>query len=343
MRLPIFSENTQHGGATALIHHAIKKGIHFFDVGTFYCHDQCEKIFGTATGSLHRRNLVISGKNSTHQDHRTDWLQQLQHSLSLFRRKYFDLYLIHYLKLDTWKSHFIEKGIIDQIQYARRRGLFRHLGFSSHDTPDNVCELIDTGYFGAVQLPYNLLQRDYEKTMQYGFRQGLGIIVMNPLAGGALAKYHFFKDAAIHDEKQKPAAIALNYVLSQPFVHTVLSGMESEKIMDENIPTVHSDRYDSREIERLKNMISHEKRRIFVPCTSCGYCLPCTQGIPVPDVIRIYNNYAILKGQPFFNRDYSELRITPECCIGCEVCVDRCPHGIAIPDIMEKAVQLFRN
>jgi len=344
MRLPIARINPNFTKAMALIKYALEKGINFFDVGTFYCHYHCEEAFGLATRGLSRKQLVVSGKNSSHQTQNVDWLTQLRNSLALFHRKYFDIYFIHYLKLEQWESHFLENGIIDEIRHAKDRGLFRHLGFSSHDKPENVRKLIDTRLFDAVILPFNLMQRTYEKTMEYAHSQGLGVIVMNPLAGGILAKSKLFDvDSEYLDTQDTPADLALNYVLSQPFVDSVLSGMESKAIIDENIRTVHKNRFRTLEINQLSQTISREKSNNYVACTSCNYCLPCTQGIDIPEVIRIYNEYSSVKGQSFFQRDYSILSVTADCCIQCRTCEDNCPQNIPIPEIMDKADQLLKG
>ena len=344
MRLPIRSRNPDFTRSITLINHAMQKGINFFDVGTFYCHHRCETAFGKATRGLSRRRFIVSGKNSSHQTRDIGWLTQLKKSLSLFYRKHFDLYFIHDLRLETWKSYFIGEGILEQIRHARDRGLILHLGFSSHDSPENVRALIDTGFFEAVILPFNLLQQDYEETMDHAHHEGIGMIVMNPLAGGILAKASLLDDdSTLGFKTGTPVELALNFVLSQPFVHTVLSGMESETEIDENCGIVENRRFSRTELDQIKRQISHEKKKRIIPCTSCGYCLPCPQGIDIPEIMRIFNAYSLLKGRSFFVRDYSALSVTAECCIKCETCIEKCPQGISIPDIMEDADKLFQG
>ena len=341
MRLPIARINPNFTKATALIKYALEKGINFFDVGTFYCHHHSEEAFGLATRGLSRKQLIVSGKNSSHQTQNIEWLTQLRHSLALFHRKYFNIYFIHYLKLEQWESYFLENDIINKIRYAKDQGLFHHLGFSSHDKPEHICKLIDTRLFEAVILPFNLLQRDYEETMKYAYNRGLGVIVMNPLAGGVLARSSFFLDKAEEAKKNhRSGELALNFVLSQPFVHSALSGMESENIIEENVRIADIQRLDAEECSRLSERIA---RRAVIPCTSCNYCYPCTQGINIPEVIRMVNNYSIVKDHHFFYLDYSKLLVTAECCIQCELCVERCPHHIAIPEIMDKADKIIKG
>jgi predicted aldo/keto reductase-like oxidoreductase len=259
----------------------------------------------------------------------------------LFNRESFDIYFIHYLNLQHWQSYFLEKGIVDQVLEAKKQGLYRYLGFSSHDTPDNACRILDTGLFDAVILPFNLLQREHRLTMAFAQQKGIGVIVMNPLAGGALVDPAIYEVDSQTAGDQNLAETGLNYVLSQPCVDTVLSGMTSLDMIDENIQTVYNRRLTASEMAQLESSISPEKSKHFIPCTSCNYCMPCVQGIDIPKTIAIWNQYCVLTRQNIFSRDYAALAVTAECCIECSDCVSKCPRGINIPALMNDAAQLF--
>jgi predicted aldo/keto reductase-like oxidoreductase len=204
-----------------------------------------------------------------------------------------------------------------------------------------VYRLLDTGMFDAVILPFNLLQREHSLTMSYARQKGIGVIVMNPLAGGVLV------DAAIYEEVCQTAGWrnlaenALSFVLSHPSVDTVLSGMTSESMIDENVRTVHNRRLTAPQMAQLESSLSLEKSKLFIPCTSCNYCMPCVQGIDIPEIIRIWNKDAVLTSRKISSRDYADLPVTADCCIECNDCVSRCPRGVNIPALMNDASRLF--
>jgi len=297
-------------------------------------------VFGLATRDIPEDKLIIAGKNSTHQSNSINWSAQLNNSLKLFNREYFDIYFLHYLNLEHWEKHYLGNKIIQQVTRARENGLIKYIGFSSHDTPENIIKIINYDFFDAVILSYNILRREQEETIEYASDKGLGVIIMNPFAGGALAD----KDLKLltRNNTNSPVSESLNFVLSNPNVHSVLSGMESFQMIDENIKTVCDDRFSEAERAALVNSIDKAKDERLIHCTDCGYCLPCTQGINIPDVIKLYNQYNILGKKRIYSRDYALLDIPAECCIICETCKELCPQSIDVPDIIGRTKNLFK-
>lgn len=343
MRVPIAAENPDYSIALNLIHSAIECGINCFDVGTFYCHGHCEKAFGQATRNIPRSKLIISGKSSSHQSNSKEWLGQLQNSLYLFHREYVDLYFLHHLNFDTWNRFFIGENVIDQIEEAFRLGLIRHLAFSSHDDPANIKKLIDTGMFETVLLQYNIIERRNEEIMRYAYQRGMGVMIMNAFAGKALINnLSCFKciEGACSTTTDS-TEIALNYVLSQPFIHSVLVGIDSMALLNTCMEILGKKRYSTEELDVLSNSISQEQLALRIPCTECQYCMPCVQGIDIPKVIRIVNQYRLLSLDRTYSREYTLLPIGAECCIECGSCEETCPNALPISEIMKEAVNTF--
>ncbi|MCX6142124.1 MAG: hypothetical protein NTZ35_02790, partial [Ignavibacteriales bacterium] len=189
----------------------------------------------------------------------------------------------------------------------------------------------------------NIINRKYESVLRHAFDNGLGVVIMSALAGRALAdnKLSLLTMEKDGNEGTSTKAIALNYVFSQPFVHSVFLGLDSSDAIVEAVDILRGRRYSPAELEEISKLVDEEKVRLSIPCTACNYCMPCVQGIDIPGVIDLVNQYSILKLERTFSRDYATLRIPAECCIGCDSCKDKCPNGINIPEIMEKAVKTF--
>jgi uncharacterized protein len=340
MRLPIPPDSHDFTEAVSLLKYALKAGINFFDIGTFYCHFQCEKAFGLALNEM-KDTLVLSGKNTTHQSDHGNWSEQLKNTLYHYNREALDIYFIHYLEYHVWEKYFLTGRVIEQVHQAKRDGLIRYLGFSSHDTPENIKKLINAGVFDAIILSYNMINCTYEDTIQYASREGLGVIVMNPLAGGILTSSHVDFYRLTEHFGGTIQAVALNYAFSNPFVHCVLSGMQTELEIDKNIQIARRGRYSLDELTFINDIVAKERDENLAYCTRCNYCMPCPQDIDIPKVISIWNQYNMIKGKSLFQREYKMLEVTADCCIGCGICEEKCPNQICVSKIMNNISALF--
>jgi hypothetical protein len=339
MRLPLSANNPDFSYSDKLIRFALQRGINFFDIGTFYCHGHCEEAFGRAIKKGHPENLIYSGKNSSHQSQSLPWKEQLEKTLEIFGVNKLDIYFIHYLDWETFNNWFIKNKLLSQIEEAKRNGYFRYLGFSSHDSPQNIKLLIDTQLFDTVVLQYNLLDLQYEQTISYANSKGLGVIIMNPFAGGLLTKPENFScNGYDYTDIRKTA---LHFVSANPNVHCILSGMGNIHEMDENLHLLSDGSFDKSNFTEVLSWIDEVKKTNRVVCTNCNYCLPCTQGINIPGIIEIYNKYGFLHIKDTFSREYTLLESDAGCCIGCGICESRCPNKIGIIKIMQETAERF--
>lgn len=337
MRLPLGGNGSGQCHAEALIRHAADRGINYFDTAGFYCGGRCESVTGGVLTTIPQDSLIWSAKNSAHQGREKKWTDQLDRSLSCFRRECLDIYWIHYITLAQWHQYFLDEGHIEELTASKNAGKFLFLGFSSHDTPEHVRRLIDMDIFDAILLPFNVLNTVYRPVMEYATGKGMGVLAMNPLSGGTLARSGLTAgDTAPEIPAHALTGLALQYVLSQPFIHCVLSGMDSHDVIDFNVAAVAAPRMTVGDMRRLEARIQASRLTRGQPCTGCGYCLPCPQGIPVPDIISLYNRFIILETESVTDRDFMALEKNSECCIACGICENRCPNHIPVATIMKE-------
>ena len=178
--------------------------------------------------------------------------------------------------------------------------------------------------------------------LNYAASKGLAVIVMEPLLGGRLAKppagvRRIFDGYGV---KRTPAQWALQWVWNQPGVTGLLSGMNSMEQLDENLLAAEtlSVKPQSKEDHKLIELVRAEfLKRAAVPCTKCGYCLPCPQGVSIPEVIELYNNGIIYDDMSASRFIYG--RFFPEAerasaCSACGQCEEKCPQSIEISKLM---------
>ena len=74
-------------------------------------------------------------------------------------------------------------------------------------------------------------------------------------------------------------------------------------------------------------------------CRNCGYCLPCPEGIPIPDIFRFECYYERYGLKDWAIEQYRALSVKTESCSSCNQCLTRCPYGVSIPDRLKEIHQ----
>jgi hypothetical protein len=74
-----------------------------------------------------------------------------------------------------------------------------------------------------------------------------------------------------------------------------------------------------------------------IPCTECGYCMPCPNGVDIPRNFTVYNQ-GVMYDKPDRSRTEYNNWIPEEArasaCIQCRDCEELCPQNIPISEWM---------
>jgi predicted aldo/keto reductase-like oxidoreductase len=365
MRLPgiqMLTANTRE--SIKLIEHGIDLGINYFDSGWLYHGGDSEKILGKVLNGKNRdkvhlvTKLFMQGVRK-----REDFDNYLNRQLERLQTDYLDAYLFHGLNKDLFER-IKEFNLIEKMEEAKRKGKIKHIGFSFHDTYPVFKEIVDYYDWDIAQIQYNYLDTNLqagEKGLKYAHSKGIAVVIMEPLKGGKLVKPPREAIEIMESAKNKktPVEWALQFLWNRPEVATVLSGMGSKQMVDQNceiadrsgINTLSKE--DEEIIERLAKVYND---KILVPCTGCEYCMPCPQGVNIPRNFAILNDVNINTSRLWkwmTARSYRSLADTKEklngkypngnasVCTRCDKCLEKCPQNIAIPDELEKVHAIF--
>ncbi len=240
-------------------------------------------------------------------------------------------------------------------------GKIGYFGFSFHDEFEVFKEIID-GYdkWTFCQIQYNYLDTESSKRtpgtrgLKYAASKGLAVVVMEPIAGGMLAVPPPPEVQAIWDEaeiKRTLAEWALLWVWNHPEVSVALSGMSNMQQVIENLAT--ADRSGPNILtESDLRIISRVREKYlqygFIGCTGCQYCMPCRQGVSIPEVLALYNEYLRRRGDEAKQREvineYNEIisrEKGAENCIKCRECEKKCPQHLPISELLTKVARIF--
>ncbi|MBE5947760.1 MAG: aldo/keto reductase [Lachnospiraceae bacterium] len=330
---------------------AFNSGVNYYD--TAYVYPGSE----TAIGEIFERNhirekLYIATKLPHYLIKSKEGLEKLfSEQLRRLKTDYIDYYLMHMLSdIDTWER-LKTLGILEWIESKKATGAIRQIGFSYHGNSDMFCKLVDAYDWDFCQIQYNYMDEHSQagrKGLNYAHDKGLPVIIMEPLRGGKLVNRLPDKAKRIFNDypvKHTPAQWAFRWLWNQPEVTCVLSGMNSDEMVKDNIntaSTVSVGELGPDEEAMLKNVVGAINSKMKVGCTGCGYCMPCPKNVDIPGTFSAYNRrYSESKFWGLV--DYTmctALRKTPTSasnCIECGKCEKHCPQGIEIRKELKNA------
>ena len=171
---------------------------------------------------------------------------------------------------------------------------------------------------------------------------------MEPLRGGALTTRIPPDVQAVWDRspvKRTPAEWALRFVWNRPEVSVVLSGMSEPWQVEENVRIAREGLAGSLAAEELA-LIAEAKviyqARTRVPCTTCGYCMPCPAGVNIPANFLQLNNLAIYHDRgtaEFFYFHMLKDQQRASNCEECGQCEELCPQQIPIKAMLKEVAR----
>lgn len=354
MRLPTIGGDAaaiDEGAVEAMFSAALEEGVNYVDTAWPYHRERSEVVVGKVLEGLGARGKVSLATKSpvwlVNQE--GDWDRYLDAQLDKLKTDHIDFYLLHALDAGRWDK-VRRLGGLEFLERAKRDGRIRHAGFSFHDSLEVFKTIVDgNAGWEFCQVQFNYMDEAYQAGVEgiaYAAARSIGVIVMEPLRGGGLARVpdrvlDIFGGWKI---PRRPAEWALRYVLDRQEVVTVLSGMGSVDQIRENAGVAASAKPNSLlsgEMELIGKASDFFRESQKVPCTTCGYCKPCPSGVAIPDVFGLWNSasmYGDRKGSSsWYGIQYVRGGTAADRCTKCGACLEKCPQHIEIPDRLEEA------
>lgn len=335
---------------------AIDNGVNYVDTAWPYHGGASEPFVGRALAGGYRDKVKLATKlPSWLLEKREDMDRFLNAQLEKLQTDHIDYYLVHALVGDLW-DRVNALGVREFLDAAKADGRIRNAGFSFHGAGEDFRRIVDTYDWDFCQIQFNFLDETNQagtRGLAYAAQKGLGVIVMEPLRGGNLTRNIPAAVQEIWDEaevKRSPAEWALRWIWNHPEATVVLSGMNDEAHVAENIRIAgqglpHS--LSPAELQLVKRVEGKYRELMKVGCTACQYCMPCPNGVNIPLCFEEYNNL-FLKGNPDEEKFMYAARLggavgtgNPEfasLCVQCGECVEKCPQHIPIPEMLEAVV-----
>ena len=341
MRLP---EDDEEGAK--VVSRAVDLGINYFETSEGYCGGRSEVKLGM--GIKGRRDKVyISTKQNIRPDTTADEIKRkFEVSLKRLEVDHVDFYQLWDFRNPSYDAIMKKGGALDVYEKLRDEGLISHIGATTHDTNENIIDYLNTGRFESVTLTYNMMDRTCEPVIQHVAEKGIGVVIMKPLAGGLLATPSEIMAELVPGQHPSSAAAALRFVMSNPHVTTIPSGMQSITEIEENVRTwADLKPFSQTEISDLVCGLDEYTALGKEFCTGCGYCRPCPSGVKIAHLFRIRNYHKVFGLRDWANRSYRKLDATalPENCTECGECETKCPNDIPIISQLKEVAEMFQG
>lgn len=336
---------------------AIDSGVNYFD--TAYIYPGSEEALGTV---LEKNNVRDKVKIATKLPHylikSRDALDRIfEEEKRRLRTDHVDYYLMHMLTDTATWDRLCELGVKEWLEAKKAGGEIGQIGFSYHGGSETFCRLVDAYDWDFCMIQYNYMDEHSQagrRGLHHAHKKGLPVMIMEPLRGGKLVSRlpekakHIF---ASYKKKYTPAEWSFRWLWDQKEVTVVLSGMNTLDIVKENVKSASTARIgEMSDSDRamLSRVVAAINEKMKVPCTGCGYCMPCPKGVDIPGTFAAYNR-RYTEGKFWALAEYfmcTALRKNTAAasqCIGCGKCERHCPQNIEIRRHLKAAEKDFEG
>lgn len=359
MRLPntggIFDESR----CVHMIRDAVDQGVNYFDTAYIYNGGRNEIILGKALEGGYREKVNIATKLPAYLVGNLDTARKMfATELSRLKTNYIDYYLLHMLTDLEMFLRMKDLGVMEWMEGLKAEGIIRNIGFSFHGSKESFEKIIHAYPWDFCQIQYNYMDENNQagkSGLLLAAGLGIPVIVMEPLRGGKLAENlpaqidNAFDSSGL---KRSLAEWALRWVWNHKEVTVVLSGMSNEEQLAENIRIAgeaDSDILSEEELAVFQKIKEELQAKTKVPCTACGYCMPCPFGVDIPGCFSIYNEKYLMPAKHermIYLRALGIFSVKPgfaSQCTGCGRCESHCPQGIAIREELKNVRRTFEG
>lgn len=335
---------------------AIEHGVNYFD--TAYTYGGSEVCLGKFLAKGYREKVNIATKLPHYYINKLEDMERyFTEQLERLQTDHIEYYLMHMLNdIAAWER-LVKLGIKDWIAEKKRSGQIENIGFSFHGGTVQFKKLIDAYDWDFTQIQYNYLDEHSQAGLaglNYANQKGIPVIIMEPLRGGRLVNALPEGAKKIFDRAQPKRSYAewgLRWIWNHPQVNVILSGMNDIAQVEENVRIAKDAAAESltkEELSVIEAAKAEINKHMKVPCTGCGYCMPCPKGVDIPTCFAAYNTRytdSWFSGMKAYFM-CTTLKTNPSNasnCVGCGKCEQHCPQGIHVREELKQVKKKMEN
>ena len=216
----------------ACIRRAVELGIHHIETARHY--GSSEMQLGPVLAQFPREKLIVQTKVPPFANP-DDFLREFETSMKYLRLGHVDLLSLHGINNRELLGWSVRKGgCLDAARRLQAQGRVRHIGFSTHATPDVILETVETGEFAYVNLHWYFVNDLNWSSVVAARKRDMGVFIISPNdKGGKL----YEPPQRLRDLCVPLTPMQFNdlYCLARPEVHTLSLGAARPTDFDEHV------------------------------------------------------------------------------------------------------------
>ena len=257
----------------ATIARSMELGIHHIETARGY--GSSEMQLGPVLAKYPRESMILQTKVMPKPTAR-EFLETFETSMAYLKQDYVDLLSIHGINHRQHLDETLRKGgCLEVCRQLQREGRVRHVGFSTHATPDVISEAIRSDEFDYVNLHWYFVNDLNRVCVAEAAQRDMGVFIISPNdKGGKLY---------LELPKMRPLCAPLTpmqfndlYCLARPEVHTLSLGAAKPSDFDEHIAGLEHYERAAEVIGPIERRLRDEMERVL----GTDWCRRWWAGLP---------------------------------------------------------------